>query len=223
MHPKAKAERDDFDRVGLPKILHYMQVNFAHPEHFSGNFTKDIVPIGESKIWEFAVETNLEAQEAELHWENYFQNAPNKQLLLYDTEAEKIIDMKGLSYYKFYLSKERKFKVYYGDAGFIRENLKPERISVLANTPNPFSEYTRISFALPQSLNNYQVDVLIFDINGKQVAQLGGKTYESGFYQLEWDGTNGFGKRLPSGVYIARTHINSSRVSQAYTLKMILQ
>jgi flagellar hook assembly protein FlgD len=113
--------------------------------------------------------------------------------------------------------------VYYGDAGFIRENLKPERISVLANTPNPFSEYTRISFALPQSLNNYQVDVLIFDINGKQVAQLGGKTYESGFYQLEWDGTNGFGKRLPSGVYIARTHINSSRVSQAYTLKMILQ
>ncbi|QHT69791.1 hypothetical protein GXP67_25670 [Rhodocytophaga rosea] len=223
MHPDAQPDRDYLDEIGLPKILHYLQVNFAHPEHFYGRFTKDMVPVEENKVWEFTVESNLDAQQASLKWENYFARAIGKQLFLYDPTAERIIDMQSQQQYTFDLSKEHKFRVYYGDARFMAENLNASRIQLLANMPNPFSESTTIAFALPKSQLPYQVQVQVFDANGKQVATLAEGKYQAGFYQLVWDGKNGQGQRLPAGMYMGRATIRDSASSQNYTLKMILR
>jgi hypothetical protein len=223
MHPEAQPDRDYLDEMGLPKILHYLQVNFAHSEHFYGRFTKDMVPVEEKKVWEFTVESNLDAQQATLKWENYFAKATGKQLFLYDPTAERIIDMQVQQQYTFDLSKERRFRVYYGDARFMAENLIASRIQLLANMPNPFSESTTIAFALPKSQQPYQVLVQVYDANGKQVATLAEGKYQAGFYQLVWDGKNGQGQQLPAGMYMGRATIRDAASSQNYTLKMILR
>ncbi len=63
--------------------------------------------------------------------------------------------------------------------------------------PNPFTEETTIAFSISKSEN---VIVSVFDILGKKQTMLLNKTV-SGNQSLIWNGTNGNGQRLPTGIY----------------------
>ncbi|MEW6653863.1 MAG: hypothetical protein AB1394_10395 [Bacteroidota bacterium] len=67
-------------------------------------------------------------------------------------------------------------------------------LSLEQNTPNPFNPITRISFTVPQRMN---VKLKVIDNEGKGVAVLTNKVYDSGKYDVEFDGSN-----LQSGEYL---------------------
>ena len=71
----------------------------------------------------------------------------------------------------------------------------PESYTLFQNYPNPFNPETNLSFDLPQSGN---VSLIIYDIQGREVARLIDSFQSAGIYQRTFDASE-----LSSGVYFA--------------------
>lgn len=75
----------------------------------------------------------------------------------------------------------------------------PDSYTLSGNYPNPFSDETVISYALPEAAD---VNLTIYDIRGRQVQQLLINASQSaGHYKVSWDGTTPWGTQAASGVY----------------------
>ena len=73
------------------------------------------------------------------------------------------------------------------------ETVLPAHFRLEQNYPNPFNPNTRIDYYIPQTAF---VSIKVYDILGREVAQLVHEIKQPGSYSLQFDGMN-----LPSGVY----------------------
>jgi hypothetical protein len=82
------------------------------------------------------------------------------------------------------------------------------------NAPNPFTDHTSFIFEHNQSCDNMNVEIEIFNINGKLVrvikAVVNSSGYRVGPGQLTWNGRNSNGEKLASGVYVFRVKAENS-------------
>ena len=62
--------------------------------------------------------------------------------------------------------------------------------------PNPFNPVTNIIYGLSENTN---VQIVIFDLSGKQVESLINEFQEVGYHSVEWNADN-----YPSGVYFVK-------------------
>lgn len=69
------------------------------------------------------------------------------------------------------------------------------------NYPNPFNPSTHISYQLPKSVF---VNLTIYNVLGVRIRNLVNDWEPSGFYEVEWDGKDGSGNDVSSGIYIYR-------------------
>ena len=74
------------------------------------------------------------------------------------------------------------------DAGMLRQN-----------SPNPFAGSTSISFALPRGTTAAKIE--IYNIEGRLLRSLPVNHTQSGEASVVWDGKDGGGRRVASGVY----------------------
>jgi cytochrome c2 len=72
----------------------------------------------------------------------------------------------------------------------------PTVYSLEHNYPNPFNPQTKIQYSLPE---HAKVQLFIFDIIGRQVAELVNEEQNAGFYENTFNGSN-----LASGIYFYR-------------------
>ena len=72
---------------------------------------------------------------------------------------------------------------------------------LLGAHPNPFNPRTTIAFELPEERH---VRLTVFDIAGREVVVLADGTYGGGRSKAVWNGTDGGGRALASGVYFVR-------------------
>jgi len=80
------------------------------------------------------------------------------------------------------------------------EPIVTERDLFFSCYPNPFNEYTLISF----SLNSPQyVTIELYDVCGKKVKDLSGN-FHSGKNSIQWNGTGEHGDKLSNGTYFCR-------------------
>jgi hypothetical protein len=86
-------------------------------------------------------------------------------------------------------------------ADVVREKLHPEEYFLSHNHPNPFNPATRISYGLPKASD---VELEIFDVQGRMIRKLVDTQQNAGFYHVTWDGTNSRGLPVASGVYFYR-------------------
>ena len=80
---------------------------------------------------------------------------------------------------------------------------KPDETALLENYPNPFNPETWIPYQLASDTD---VQISIYDINGALVRQLDLGYQRAGYYTNRsraayWDGRNGYGERVASGIY----------------------
>ncbi len=87
----------------------------------------------------------------------------------------------------------------------------PQRLELSQNYPNPFNPTTIIQFSLPQA---GQAKVMVYNVMGQKVLELGGKRYEAGVHRLRMDA-----RSLASGVYIYQLFVDGAWVQ---TQKMTL-
>jgi len=77
----------------------------------------------------------------------------------------------------------------------------PSDLQFLPNRPNPFSEQTTLEYVLPDPAS---VRLAVYDVLGRQVRVLIDGKQKAGRHTVQWDGHDESGKKMASGVYLAR-------------------
>ncbi|MFQ5772105.1 MAG: FlgD immunoglobulin-like domain containing protein [bacterium] len=96
-----------------------------------------------------------------------------------------------------------------------RTSNAPTQFTLKQNYPNPFNPSTTIQYTLPKKSS---VTLKVFNILGNQIRTLVNQIQTQGTHTIVWDGKNGQGEIVPSGVYIFRIEVESFIQSK----KMIL-
>ena len=68
-------------------------------------------------------------------------------------------------------------------------------------SPNPFAKGTSVNYELAQY---GRVELTVHDVSGRLVRRLESGPRQAGFHTARWDGTDGRGRLVPSGVYFVR-------------------
>jgi glycosidase len=84
--------------------------------------------------------------------------------------------------------------------------IMPTIFQLYQNYPNPFNPSTLIQFDLPKQ---GQVKVRIFNVLGKEIAEVANSTYSAGTHQVAWNGRTNTGVQASSGVYFVRLEAGS--------------
>ncbi len=89
----------------------------------------------------------------------------------------------------------------YDDREFVIHNTEPEYVSLRGNFPNPFNSATSIEFDLDISA---PVELTVYDILGRKVRTIETGPMPVGRNRMAWDGRNGDGDGVSSGMYLYR-------------------
>jgi len=92
---------------------------------------------------------------------------------------------------------------------------QPLSFTVRPNRPNPFNPKTDISFDVPE---RERVTVRVYSTDGRLVRRLLDNELGPGRYGTSWDGTNGSGAAVSSGIYFFEVIAGSERASRRMTL-----
>ena len=92
----------------------------------------------------------------------------------------------------------------------------PKSFAIHQNYPNPFNKNTKIPIDM---LHGDALRIVIYDMHGKQIKTLSDEFKSAGKYELEWDGTDRFGKQVSTGVYL--TIMQTRNFSQARKIMYI--
>jgi hypothetical protein len=85
-------------------------------------------------------------------------------------------------------------------------DLKPEKIILLENYPNPFNNETVIQYILPYQ---YRTELTIYNLTGRLIKRLIDSKQSLGYHAIIWDGKDGTGREVPSGVYFYRLRVGN--------------
>jgi PKD repeat protein len=103
-----------------------------------------------------------------------------------------------------------RFTVAISTEGFISEPELPTSIALKQNYPNPFNPTTVIEYQLPQSA---QVRLQVYDMSGRQVAELVNEQISAGTHTINFDASN-----LSSGVYMYRLQAGTIMLTRKLTV-----
>jgi len=85
------------------------------------------------------------------------------------------------------------------------ERQMPKEVWLWQNYPNPFNPETRIEFFIPKA---GVVDMKIYNALGQVVRNLVNKHKPVDKYSVRWDGRNGTGERVASGMYFYQLQVD---------------
>jgi hypothetical protein len=92
----------------------------------------------------------------------------------------------------------------------------PADLRLTAGAPNPFRIETRFQYQVPAA---GRVRLGVYDVQGRCVRELADDRRPAGQYAATWDGRNGKGTELPSGIYFLRLELAGEATAQ----KIVLQ
>ena len=90
-----------------------------------------------------------------------------------------------------------------GGLSFLQSNneIIPQKYLLHQNFPNPFNPSTKVKFEVPINLagRNSNVKLIVFDVQGKEIARLVDEELSAGVYEVTFDGS-----MFSSGIYFCR-------------------
>ena len=110
--------------------------------------------------------------------------------------------------------------IQYGPVGITKDPV-PEKYRLRTNYPNPFNANTIITFDLPELS---RVQLTIYDLLGREIITLYNSFKVKGSHEVIWDGKDGAGNEVPSGVYIYNIRMASMERKKVFhqSRKLIL-
>ncbi len=225
MHKEANDLNDKYDSPSLPAsgFVGDLSLKFNNSSNLSARHSRDIVSVKDNYIWEFDLAANVKGENVALNWSALQNDFPEENLMLYDESIEEVIDMKTASSYRVNRSDVSKFKIYYGDDAFIKENLKPASVFLGQSFPNPFTYETTIPFSLTDANQNYEIEINIFNLAGQQIKRIAKRDYAPGFHEIVWNGRDERNSRISSGIYIYKMTVRSGSFSKKLFGRVVLQ
>jgi hypothetical protein len=85
----------------------------------------------------------------------------------------------------------------------------------LSASPNPSNPKVGLSFTLART---ERLRLEIMDVRGRRLATLAQGNWPAGPYRIEWDGKDGLGRALPSGIYLARLQAGRAMAAEKLVL-----
>ena len=95
------------------------------------------------------------------------------------------------------------------------KNRQSQSFLLISAYPNPFNPITTLRYDLPE---NIRVNIIIYDMLGREVRTLVNQTQNAGFKSIIWDATNNYGKPVSAGVYLYQIQVGDF----VQTKKMVL-
>ncbi len=86
-----------------------------------------------------------------------------------------------------------------------RDLTRPESFSLSQNYPNPFNLQTQIEFVIPYTS---KAKIEIFNVLGQHIVTLLDGWLTQGSYRITWDGSDGNGNEVSTGVYFCKLSVN---------------
>ena len=93
----------------------------------------------------------------------------------------------------------------------------PKAFALSQNYPNTFNPSTTIAYDIPEG-HDAHVRMNVYNMRGQLIRTLVDELKSEGSYQIQWDGTDNYGRRVSSGVFFYR--IVAGEFSQ--TRKMVI-
>jgi hypothetical protein len=91
----------------------------------------------------------------------------------------------------------------------------PKVFALGQNYPNPFNPVTRFSYDVPKLA---EVQIAVYNVLGQKVKTLLSGETSPGSYEMEWDGTDGQGVSVPTGIYFIRMSADDFKAAQKVML-----
>ncbi len=85
----------------------------------------------------------------------------------------------------------------------------------LTNYPNPFNPATTIEFSLPSSGH---ARLVVYNVLGQTIREVANADYTSGSHRVVWDGRDGSGSEVASGIYLYRISTSFGETTRKMTL-----
>ncbi len=85
------------------------------------------------------------------------------------------------------------------NGGRVNPNPIPDNFELGQNYPNPFNPLTQFVLSVPKASF---ITVNIYNVLGEKVKTLASKKFTAGNHKFSWNGSNNFGGKVASGVYI---------------------
>ncbi len=74
----------------------------------------------------------------------------------------------------------------------------PGKFQLSQNYPNPFNQETILKFEIPVT---GKIELNVYNMLGQKVKTLAETQFSPGYFSVPWNGTDDFGRILPSGIY----------------------
>ena len=91
----------------------------------------------------------------------------------------------------------------------------PKVFALGQNYPNPFNPVTRFTVDVPRLAD---VQLAVYNVLGQKVRTLLSGETSPGSYEMEWDGTDGQGVSVPTGIYFIRMSADDFKAAQKVML-----
>jgi len=104
---------------------------------------------------------------------------------------------------------------YVGPLAAVPERQAPNKTLLATAVPNPFAGSTALSFTLSKPGS---AEVAIYSVDGRLVVMLERGRFEAGPHRVTWDGTDGTGRLVRSGIYFARLRTGEGEFTRTLAL-----
>jgi WD40 repeat protein len=208
----AKAGDDPYDVEEPPPPARRLDISFVRGRD---KYSVDIRPEGDEMVWELLLTPGERSDEVVVGWK--LRNVPERyHVYLEDTERGIRVEMKKGGRYKMRVEGEgRRMRVRVSESllGMEISGVTPRRSELMPLYPNPANPEVWIPFALSESAD---VEIRIYDINGRLVRRLALGRIEAGIYlskgrAAHWDGRNESRERVASGMYVVELRMGKLR------------
>ncbi len=164
----------------------------------AGDYLTDIRPtLTESETWSFTVEPGG-TRAIEMNFDGLADISDNYDVILTDKEGRAKQNLRLEPVYRFIASNDRHFELTVAPKTTGQMALLPTKYDLHQNFPNPFNPQTLIKYDLPEAAN---VRLEVFNILGQKVTTLVNQFEAAGPKSVVWDGTDGRGAKVASGIY----------------------
>jgi len=216
MHPEARELKDIFDKMTLPRFFDYLEMYATHEDYFYPWFSEDITATVEEHTWRFTMESDEARDKVMLSWDQQAIQNKVSSLVLVDEQEGRVINVKQIGMYEFALTGKRSFTVYYSlDPS---KSILPSSIFLGDAYPNPATHSTIIPVTLPDTKERYNIELVIYNMQGQKVQTLVKGNHDPGFYEFSWE----VDRESTPGIYLYRLSFEDQRI-ESVQKRIIIQ
>ncbi|MBH30494.1 MAG: hypothetical protein CMG71_00705 [Candidatus Marinimicrobia bacterium] len=224
---------DPLDGYEPPMLPGGVSLSFPHDdwEEHSDIYNTDIRSVPEEgQVWDMEVVSGNPDFNTWITFDGLETLPDDYEIFLIDRSTKTAHNLKWKPEYLFDVASPnvvRKLRFAAGKRDFVQSNsggvdLFPDEYSLSQNFPNPFNAQTSLIISLK---DHAVIDLEIYNLLGERVAVMARREARpSGYYTFIWNGKDGYGNPVASGVYLAHGRITgkNGKVVKAQSRKLLL-